>query len=311
MGSKYSRFSDFTFNFNLLKEYIFTIFNPRRHYVGHNPAASYVVIAMLCTVILVVISGILLYGIQENHGVLAFLHESYFKDMKLFKEVHEFFVNLLLFFIALHVGGVLTDRFLHKEERVLASIVDGYKNIEGKNTTLSFTQKVVAFVGIGGAIALFVYTLSIPENPLVKRYNVRVDYQKVAPIFAKECGSCHTLYPPTLLPKESWSKLMSDLPNHFGDDASLDDHGDHASILAYLLSHSAQSSHQEMSLKMMNSLKNFDTIAITKTPFWKKTHREIPADVFKSETVKSSANCKACHSDIEQGTVEDDAIKAI
>lgn len=310
MGPKYSRFGDFTLSLTALKEYLFSILNPSRHYIGHNPAASFVMVAMLLTVFLAVLSGMLTYGIQENRGVLAFLHNGYFHNMKTFKEVHEFFVNLLWVLIAAHVSGVLLDRFLHKSDGTLSSIIDGHKNSEAQDAVLTLTQKIVATLGIGGAITLLIYTLGIESNPLTVGYNKKIDYVKENPVFVKECGSCHTLYPPTLLPKESWKKLMGDLPNHFGDDASLDS-ADHQTILAYLLAHSAETSNQEMSVKMMQSLDKPDMIAITQTPFWKRTHRKIPIEVFKSDKVKSRANCKACHGDVEQGTIEDNAIKSI
>ncbi len=38
----------------------------------------------------------------------------------------------------------------------------------------------------------------------------------------KECTSCHLMFPPEMLPARSWQKLMADLSNHFGEDASLD-----------------------------------------------------------------------------------------
>ncbi len=310
MGPKYSRFGDFTLRLGALKEYLITIFNPSRHYVGHNPAASFVMIAMLITVFLAVLSGMVAYGIQENHGVMAFLHNGYFHNMKWFKEVHEFFVNLLWVLIAAHVGGVLVDRLLHKKERTLNSIIDGHKNMEGEDTSLSLPQKLIALVGIGGAVGLLIYTLCVPQNPLIAGYNDKIDYAKINPVFVNECGSCHTLYPPTLLPKGSWRVLMGDLSNHFGDDASLDP-TDHATILEYLLSHSAETSNQEMSVKMMKSFEKPDMIAITQTPFWKRTHRKISEEVFKSDSVKSRANCKACHSDVEQGRIEDNGIKSI
>lgn len=310
IGPKYSRFGDFTLRFDALKEYLMTLLNPSRHYVGHNPAASYVMIAMLLTVVLAVISGMLAYGIQENRGILVFLHSGYFQEMKVFEEVHEFFVNLLWILIAAHVGGVIVDRMLHKEERTLPSMIDGHKNSEGESAVLTVPQKTVALIGIGGAIGLLIYTLSVPNNPLIAGHNQKVAYEQENPVFVNECASCHTLYPPTLLPKESWSALMGDLSNHFGDDASLDP-ADHQTILAYLLAHSAETSTQEMSVKMVQSLQKRDMIAITQTPFWKKRHKNIAADVFASEKVKSRANCKACHSDIEQGTIEDNAIKAI
>lgn len=310
VGPKYSRFSDFTLRFDALKEYILTLIHPSKHYIGHNPAAGFVMIAMLLTVILAVLSGILAYGIQENNGFLAFLHTEYFRDMKWFKEIHEFFVNLLWVLIAAHVGGVLVDRLLHRADRTLPSILDGYKSLEGENASLTLPQKAIAVIGIGGAIGILIYTLSVQNNPLIAGYNEKVDYVKTVPVFVNECGSCHTLYPPTLLPKSSWNALMGDLSNHFGDDASLDP-ADHATILAYLLSHSAETSNQEMSVKMMKSFEKPDMIAITQTPFWKRTHRKISEEVFKSDTVKSRANCKACHSDVEQGRIEDNAIKSI
>lgn len=310
MGPKYSRFSDFNLRLDALKEYLLTLFNPSRHYAGHNPAASYVMIAMLSTVALAIITGVLAYGIQENRGLLAFMHTGLFAEMDWFGEIHEFFVNLLWVLIAAHVMGVLSDRVLHKSDRTLNSMIDGHKNVDGESAVLTGTQKMVALIGIGGTIVLLIYTLYVPSNPLTAGYNEKIDYAKANPAFVNECGSCHTLYPPTLLPRESWTKMMGDLSNHFGDDASLDP-ADHTTILAYLLAHSAESSSQEMSVKMMQSLENRDMIAITQTPFWKRTHRDIPDEVFKRDAIKSRANCKACHSDVEQGIIEDNAIKAI
>lgn len=310
MGPKYSRFGDFSLSLSGLKEYLFSILNPSRHYIGHNPAASFVVIAMLSSVLLAVLTGMLAYGIQENRGVLAFLHPEYYSSMKVFKEVHEFFVNLLWALIAVHVGGVLIDRLLHKDDRTLPSIIDGYKNGEGDSVVLSDFQKIAAIIGIGGTIGLLVYVLSVPSNPLIAAHNPKVNYERDNPIFVRECGSCHTLYPPTLLAKEGWQALMSDLSNHFGDDASLD-LVDEQSIREYLVNHSAETSTQEMSVKMMQSLEKRDMIAITQTPFWKQRHRYISDETFKSDSVKSRANCKACHSDVEQGTIEDSAIKAL
>jgi len=310
MGPKYSRFSDFSFQISALKEYLGGIFNPSRQYIGHNPAASYIMIAMFITVGLAILSGFLAYGIQENHGLLAFLHTEAFREMDLFKEVHEFFVNVLWILIAAHVGGVLVDRLLHTEERILISIFDGHKNMQGENATLSLLQKIVAVIGIGGSIGILIYALSVQNNMLIASHTPKINYAKEHPLFVNECASCHTLYPPSLLPQQAWIKLMGNLSNHFGDDASLE-LADNRSILAYLLEHSAESSKQEMSVKMMQTLQNRDIIAITQTPFWKRTHRDIPAEVFQSNLIKSRANCKACHDDLEQGLIEDNAIKPI
>jgi hypothetical protein len=42
-----------------------------------------------------------------------------------------------------------------------------------------------------------------------------------------------------------------------------------------------------------------------------KVYKKIPKEVFKNEKVKSVANCKACHSDIEKGLIENENIKDI
>ena len=103
---------------------------------------------------------------------------------------------------------------------------------------------------------------------------------------------------------------MSDLQNHFGDDASIDE-ADNRNILDFLVKNSAENSTQEVSVKILDSLKNKDIIAITQTGFWKEKHAGIPKKVFAHESVKSKANCKACHSDIEKGLIEDEKIKNI
>ncbi len=309
-GPKYSRFGDFEWSTKALRDYLLNLFRPSRHYIGHNPAASYVMAALLLVAALAVISGMLAFGIQENRGLLAFLHVTQFEDMEWFEELHEACVTLLWLLIGAHVGGVVTDRLLHAHDRTLNSMLDGYKNIEGESVVLTWTQKGIAFLGIGAAVATLVYALATPENPLVASYNQKVNYPDEHPLFAKECGSCHTLYPPTLLPRRSWELLMADLENHFGDDASLEE-TERLSILEYLTTHSAETSQQEMSFKMLQSIGNNAIIAMTQTPFWKRRHHDIPDDVFARASIKSRANCKACHGDVEQGTIEDSAIKQI
>ena len=101
---------------------------------------------------------------------------------------------------------------------------------------------------------------------------------------------------------------MADLENHFGDDASLDVQTN-KNILDFLIKNSAENSSYKASWNFLNSINNQDIIALSKTSYWEKRHKDIPKDVFKNEKVKSVANCKACHSDIEKGLIEDENIK--
>lgn len=42
------------------------------------------------------------------------------------------------------------------------------------------------------------------------------------PVVKEECGSCHLAFAPSMLPASSWQRMMGDLKNHFGDDATID-----------------------------------------------------------------------------------------
>ena len=175
---------------------------------------------------------------------------------------------------------------------------------------LNIFQKIIAFVFLLLFVGFLVFNFLQPRNILVASIYKSNNYEQQNELFVSECASCHTLYPPNILPRKSWVKLMSDLENHFGDDASLDDE-DNSSILSFLLENSAETSTMEASKKILDSIGNKDIIAISQTSFWEKRHKEIDSSVFKNNKIKSKANCKACHTDIEKGLIEDENIKNI
>ena len=112
-GPKYSLFKDFPIGIQNVKDFIINIFDSNQKYIGHNPLASYAMFGMLIVTFLTVMTGILAFGVQEGKGVLSFLNSPYFKDMKLFKDIHEFLSSVLIALIIAHILGVLSDRVLH------------------------------------------------------------------------------------------------------------------------------------------------------------------------------------------------------
>ena len=50
--------------------------------------------------------------------------------------------------------------------------------------------------------------------------------------YIAECASCHVAYPPQKLTKAGWNTQMSNLEQHYGTNAALDD-ATHKEILAY------------------------------------------------------------------------------
>ncbi len=266
---KYSNFKDFNFNLKDLQEYIFNIFGNKKQYTGHNPASSWAIMAMIILGLVSVLSGMVVYGTQEGMGILSFLNISLFKDMDLFEDIHELFANAFMVVIFAHIAGVLLDRFLHNSKAV-ESMITGYKDGDKESLELTIFQKLFGILWIGLSIFLLVYLLMTPSNVFIADANKPVDYKVEHQLFHDECISCHTLYPPFLLPKRSWVKMMDNLENHFGDDASLDDE-DKESIKNYLVLHSAENSTKESAYKILKSIKNKDIIAMTKTSYWKKS----------------------------------------
>lgn len=311
IGPKYSKFKDFPLSFTDAKEFALNIFSSKQKYIGHNPIASYAMIGIFVVVFLTIITGILALGVEEGKGLLSSLNSTFFKKMELFEHIHEFFSNLLLALIAAHLLGVFSDRILHPAHKTLSSIFNGFKvTDEDYSIKLNIFQKLFALIFLALFVAFLIFNIGTKSNPLVASIHTSIDYEKQNPLFVKECASCHIIYPPHTLPAASWLTMMGDLENHFGDDASLEEQ-ENKDILDFLVQNSAETSTQKVSVKILDSIKNKDIIAITQSDFWKTKHKDIPKKVFEHKDVKSKANCKACHSDIEKGLIENDKIKDI
>lgn len=195
-GPKYSLFKDFPIGKQKAKEFLENIFDDKQKYLGHNPMASYVMIAMLLVAFLTVVTGVLAFGIQEGKGILSSLNSSFFKEMKLFKEIHEILSTLFIALIAAHIGGVLVDRLLHKKHETLNSIFTGYKvTQENESIKLKIYQKVFAFLMFIFFIGFLAFNIYKPDNVLISSINKPINYKVQNELFVSECASCHTLYP--------------------------------------------------------------------------------------------------------------------
>lgn len=132
------------------------------------------------------------------------------------------------------------------------------------------------------------------------------DGLSVAPVnhaaTAKECSSCHMLYPPGLLPARSWEALMAGLKTHFGDNADLDE-ATRKSITDYLTANAADAGGR--GAKMLRDVPaGAAPIRITELPYFLRKHdkkgRIAPATL-QRRGAKSPSDCKACHKQAEQG----------
>ncbi len=123
----------------------------------------------------------------------------------------------------------------------------------------------------------------------------------------KECGACHLAYSPEMLPAASWRKIMSNLENHFGEDASLDAESNQH-ITKFLTQNAADAGWVNNRFMRGLDLSRNVPVRITETPYWKKEHRgeEMREHARGRQPVKSNSDCVACHRAAERGGYDDD-----
>ena len=117
--------------------------------------------------------------------------------------------------------------------------------------------------------------------------------------YRQECAAYHIAYPPGLLPQSSWRQMMGNLEDHYGTDASLDDE-----------------TVKQLTLWLESQAGTYKRVAeappenrITRSKWFVRKHREIRPDVWRLDSVKSAANCAACHTGAERGSFDDDNLK--
>lgn len=118
-------------------------------------------------------------------------------------------------------------------------------------------------------------------------------------MFRQECSSCHVAYAPGLLPAESWRKIMAGLDKHFGTDASLTEQ-ESKEITAFLVSNASNRWSASTA-----------PLRITESTWFKHKHdsHEISPGVWKRPSVKSPANCAACHPQADRGDFNEHGIR--
>lgn len=115
--------------------------------------------------------------------------------------------------------------------------------------------------------------------------------------YTQECAACHVAYPATMLPAASWQRLMSGLERHYGTDATLDPQ-DLALISRWLLAN-ADSRHTASPPQDR----------ITRATWFERKHRHIESTTWQLPSVRSAANCAACHTGTEQGRFDEHALR--
>ncbi|MEW6324764.1 MAG: diheme cytochrome c [Nitrospirota bacterium] len=129
------------------------------------------------------------------------------------------------------------------------------------------------------------------------------------PLYQQECGACHFAYQPGWLPAASWTAIMGDLANHFGENAELAP-DTQASLTAYLTRHAADAAPGDRSPKALRSLKSAEPpLRISTLPYIVRKHHELSRKmVADNPKVLSLSQCTACHTRADAGSFDEDDV---
>jgi len=142
IGTKYARFSNSIYSRDTLIQYLKSLLTTQpEHYLGHNPAGGWMVIALILSLFLTTLSGLKLYAVEEGLGPFAstptvsLISSAYADDEHMAKthsedgfwsdfweEIHEAAANFTLLLVIIHITGVLVSSLIHKENLVKAMI---------------------------------------------------------------------------------------------------------------------------------------------------------------------------------------------
>jgi cytochrome b len=146
IGTRYARFSDFVYRPSTVLGYAREMLSGKpRHYLGHNPLGGMMVLALLASLLATSMTGLAMQQTGEGAGIFASVstavpdlvapamaddddedrrdrkRDKRDKDKdEAWEELHEFFANLTLLLVVLHVAGVIIGSLVHRENLVRA-----------------------------------------------------------------------------------------------------------------------------------------------------------------------------------------------
>ena len=307
-GSRYARFKDFLYGPRVAIAYLADVMAARadRH-VGHNPAGSVGIYLLLALGLVICITGIVVLGAEEAQGIFKSLADRPLGEFT--KRLHETLAWLMLALVLVHIGGVVVESLLHRENLAKAMFT-GHK-IAGGDEGIGSNHLWVAIVILtcvaGSALWLIHWRLiNIPGLERLPYVGRQLPDNNT---WRDSCGGCHGPFHPSLLPARSWTAHLDRPDNHFGlqwqfDPKTL------AEIRAFLQQNSAETEMTEASYRINKSIPAEVTpLRITETAFWIEKHGRIDNATWSNSAVGSKSNCRACHRDADFGTYDDAAIR--
>jgi len=152
IGTRYARFGSFAYGPRTVLRYVKSVFTGApEHHVGHNPAGSWAIYALLLLSVLAAASGYATYNDIGGHWM---------------EDLHEAMANALLGVVIVHIAGVLVSSLLHRENLV-RSMITGYKS-GNPGRAIGYRHRLIGAALIAAVAAFWITgpdSLPAPWNP--------------------------------------------------------------------------------------------------------------------------------------------------
>ena len=140
IGTRYARFTSFAYRPRQVMSYLKSLLTRSpQHYLGHNPAGSWAIYALLGLSALAGATGYATYNDIGGHAM---------------EEVHEAMANGLLGLVMVHVAGVLASSLFHGENLV-RSMITGYKS-GAPGAGIRYRHRILGALMVGSVAAFWV-----------------------------------------------------------------------------------------------------------------------------------------------------------
>lgn len=131
LGERYARFSSFRPSLLTMKNHLFDLIRFKSgNDVGHTPIGGLMIFMLLTILLLLVLSGFALMGLQMDIGLFSGWHTSFATEV-LIQSIHDWCFEILLVLIAIHLAGVVVESLLQRSN-LITGMFTGKKIIKEK-----------------------------------------------------------------------------------------------------------------------------------------------------------------------------------
>jgi cytochrome b len=160
IGTRYARFSSFPIAPRRVLRYLKSLLTPApQHHVGHNPAGSLAIYALLALALLVGASGYAAYN--EIGG-------------ELLAELHDGVASAMLGLVFIHIGAVIVSSLIHREN-LAAAMLHGRKRgrthegIRSKHWIVAASVLIATAGFWAGSAGLLPDAIGLPQSAALSR----------------------------------------------------------------------------------------------------------------------------------------------